>query len=75
MKCSKIQLELLNDEESNQIRGGAPTICTKAGDTIACNLVSKILACAFEVSCKPNFSSSCDKSSFTINGCDTVTFS
>ena len=70
----KIKLELLNNEESNHIRGGGD--CNKTGDTIYCNLVSKILACAYEVGCKPNFSSSCGKAaSFTINGCSSVTFS
>ena len=92
---SKIKLELLNDEEANQLKGGIaqmaaletsammntlvleakPTTCNKTGDTIACNLATKILACAYEVGCQPNFASSCDKKSFVITGCNVVTFS
>ena len=68
---SALQMDFAN---VMRIEAGATT-CNKAGDTIACNLVSKIVACAYEVGCQPNFSSSCSKTSFAITGCSTVTFS
>ena len=74
-ELSKIKLNLLNNEESDQIRGGGATTCNKSGDTISCNLVANIKACvSYEVGCSPNFSSSCTKTSFMISGCDRVTF-
>lgn len=49
--------------------------CNQSGDTIQCGTLGKILACAYEVGCQPNFSSACTKTKFTITGCDVVTFS
>ncbi|MGI6291620.1 MAG: hypothetical protein ACOXZH_04270 [Bacteroidales bacterium] len=76
--------ELANDIRS-QIAMGLPVqiiqvdstvrTCNQSGDTIQCNVLNKILACAYEVGCQPNFSSECTKSKFTIRGCDIVTFS
>lgn len=49
--------------------------CSASGDTIQCGILGKILACAYEVSCKPNFASECTKSKFTITGCEIIIFS
>lgn len=73
----KIKMNLINPESLNQIKGGEAGSCNKTGDTIACNIVGKIINCATaEVNCKGEFSSSCENiSSFTVSGCTSVSIS
>jgi len=76
MKKENLKLELLNNEESNQIRGGDAGVCTKTGDTIWCIGKTDVVCCTtIEVACRPNFTSDCGIVKFTISGCNVVIFS
>ena len=82
---NEAQIDELADDIRSQIAMGLPVQiiqvdsavqrCNQSGDTIQCGVLGKILACAYEVGCQPNFSSACTKTKFTITGCNSVTFS
>lgn len=67
-------MHLINSEKLDQLKGGSQGTCNKTGDTISCGLLGKIINCKTgELNCIGNFSSSCDKGSFTVSGCTEVT--
>ena len=69
---NKRKLRILNPAEMRPLTGGTEHSfkCNKAGDTIICNVIADLKACAhFEGICPSKFSSNCSIDSSVIFNC------